>query len=180
MFTNGIIKNKIGFTLIETIVALFLFSIIIACLFSVLATARSSWTASSSQVNVQQEARRGLSAMVRELRQANLPGITGVPADGADYNSITFQIPASITAGGTIWSSNIQYSLGGLNGTQLLKTQDASQRVLANNISAVTFNRTVLSPDTINISVTTQKNTFPGFNIIQSNITLNSEVKVRN
>lgn len=174
-------KNKnSGLSLIESIVSIFIFSIILACVFSALASARNSWKSSSAQVSVQQEARRGMAAMIRELRQANLSAITDVPADGMNYNSITFQIPVTITATGTTWSNNIQYYIGGLNGAQLLRTQDGSQRVMANNISSVVFNRPVSAPETINIGITTQLNTFPGFTGIQSSLTLNSEVKVRN
>lgn len=175
-----IFKKDNGLTLIEIIIVIFLFSIILTAIFTVLATARTSWKSAGSQLVVQQEARRGLGVAVKELRQARLSAITGVPLDGTDYNSITFQIPEDISETGTTWSTNIQYSIGGLNNSQLLRLQDGNQAVLANNISALNLRREALAPDTINISITIQKNTFPGFSISQSNITLNSEVKVRN
>lgn len=176
-----IFKRREGLTLIELVIVIFLFSIILAAIFGALATARTSWKAGGSQLSVQQEGRRGLNAITRELRQARLSTITGVPTDGTDYSSITFQIPETISESGTVtWSSNIQYSVGGLNSAQLIRTQDGNQRVLANNISSLGFSRNVLTPDTAHISITVQKNTFPGFSASQSNITLNSEVKVRN
>ena len=172
-------KNK-GMTLTETMIALFIFSIILAAIFSALAVARTSWKSGGSQVTVQQEARKGLNSMIKELRQAGLSSIAGVPADGVNYTYITFQIPVSITAGGTTWSTNIQYAVGGLNNTQLIRTQDGTQRVLANNLSSLTFSRSVAEPDVINISIAVQKDTFPGISVIQSDITINSEVQVRN
>lgn len=175
-----ILKRNKGLTLIEIIIVIFLFSIILTAIFSAMATAKTSWTSGGSRLSVQQEARRGLNTMTRELRQGRLSMITGVPADGANYPSITFQIPDTVTASGTTWSNNIQYSIGGLNNEQLLRTQDGNQRVLANNLSALTFNRSSLEPDVIDISISVQQNTFPGFTGIQSDITLNSEVKVRN
>jgi len=172
-------KNK-GLTLVEIILVIFLFSIILTAIFSVLAAARSSWKSGSSQLSVQQEARRGLNTMAGELRQARLSTITGVPADGSNNISVTFQIPDAISESSTTWSKNIQYSVGGLNSAQLLRTQDGQQRVLANNVSALSFIRDTLAPATINISITAQKSTFPGFSASQSNITLNTEVQVRN
>lgn len=172
-------KNK-GFTLLEIIIVLFLFSIIFAGIFSVLATGRNSWNAGESQIGVQQACRNGLDSMVKELRQASASTIADVPANGASYSSITFQIPASIGAGGITWSNSIQYSRGGLNGMQLLRTQSGNQRVLANNISALSFSRLAAEPNVVNVSITAQKNTFPGFTATQSTITFNSKVRLRN
>ena len=174
------IKKGRGFTLIELLVAVFLFSIISAAIFSVLATGRNSFDSEESQIGVQQACRNGLDAMIKELRQAGVSTITGVPADGANYSSIAFQIPAAIDAAGITWSSNIQYALGGLNGTQLIKTQSGNQRVLANNISALAFNRSAANPNAVNLSITAQKNTFPGFTARQSIITMTSSVRPRN
>lgn len=172
--------RKKGLTLLEVIIVVLLFSVILAALFSALATARNSWASGGSQLSVQQEARKGLAVITEELRQARLSTIVGVPDDGANYNSITFQIPSTITAGGTTWSTNIQYSVGGLNNAQLIRTQDSAQRVLANNISSLIFSRSALKPDVINAAVSAQKNTLPGFTSSQSSITLNSKIKVRN
>ncbi|MDP6686070.1 MAG: prepilin-type N-terminal cleavage/methylation domain-containing protein [Candidatus Omnitrophota bacterium] len=173
-------NSKFAFTLIEVTIAIALFSIIIAAIFSVLAVAKNSWKSGTSQLTVQQDARKGLRSMTNELRQCGVSTISGVPADGSNYTSITFNIPDSISVSGITWSTNVQYSLGGLNGTQLLRTQDSSQTVLANNISALTFSRTASDPATVNISITAQKNTFPGLTAIQTNLALTGQVKVRN
>lgn len=180
------IKNRLsrlekrGFTLVEIIVVVFLFSIIFAAIFSVLATAKNSLSSGESQISVQQACRNGLDAMIKELRQGSISTIQDVPPDGVDYSAITFQIPLSIGASGITWSSVIQYSLGGLNGSQLLRTQSGAQRVLGNNISAVSFSRSASDPNVVNISITAEKNTFPGFTARQSTITLTSQVKLRN
>ncbi len=175
-----ILKKSAGLTLIELIVVVFLFSVMIGAIFMLLGTARSCWKSGGSQLSAQQDARRGLNTMAKELRQAKLSTISGVPADGTDYSSITFQIPQSISAAGTTWSTNIQYTVGGLNNSQLLRTQDAAQRVLANNISSLSLNRNASTPDIINITLGVQKNTFPGFSATQTTITTTTEVKVRN
>jgi type II secretory pathway pseudopilin PulG len=171
-------KRDEGLTLIEIIVVVFLFSIILASIFTVLATARNSCKSGASQLSVQQEARRGLNVMTKELRQARTSTISGVPPDGTDYSSITFQIPETISEDETTWSSTIQYSVRGLNNTQLLRVQDGNERVLANNVSALGFRRS--TPETLDITITAQKNTFPGLGTIQSNLTLGCEVKIRN
>lgn len=173
-------RNSIGMTLIEIIITISIFSVILIAIFSALATARTSWKSGESQISAQQEARKGLNKMIRELRQARVSTITGVPADGNNYSSITFQMPTAISISGTTWSSNIQYLIGGLNSSQLLRAKDGTQTVLANNISTVSFSRNTSTPDMIRISVTVQKNTFPGLSIIQSDISLSSEVKLRN
>jgi prepilin-type N-terminal cleavage/methylation domain-containing protein len=174
------IKNTKGFTLLEIMIVVFLFSVISTAIFSVLASGKNSLSAGESQVGVQQACRNGLDSMIKELRQASVSTITGVPADGTNYSSITLQIPTAIGATGITWSSSIQYALGGLNGAQLLRTQSGSQRVLANNVSALSFNRSVANPSVVNISITAQKNTFPGFTARQTTITLVSQVRLRN
>ncbi|MDP2921413.1 MAG: prepilin-type N-terminal cleavage/methylation domain-containing protein [Candidatus Omnitrophota bacterium] len=174
------IKKYKGFTLIEIVVVAFLFSIISAAIFSVLATGRNSLTSGESRVGVVQACRNGLDSMIKELRQAGAATITGVPANGTNYSSITFQIPAAIASAGITWSNAIQYSLGGLNGTQLIRTQSGNQKVLANNISAVSFNRSAANPNVVNINITAQKNTFPGFTAGQTIVTLSSQVRARN
>jgi len=174
------IKNNRGFTLLEIIITVFLFSIISAAIFSVLATAKNSLSAGESQIGIQQACRNGLDTMVKELRQAGASTILDVPNNGINYSAITFQIPASLSAAGITWSSSIQYFLGGLNGKQLIRTQSGNQRILGNDISAVSFNRSAANPNVVNISVTAQKNTFPGFTARQSTITFNSQIKLRN
>lgn len=173
-------RNNKGFTLVEIIIVAFLFSIISAAIFSVLATGRNSLSAGESQISVQQACRNSLDAMVKELRQAGALTISDVPANGANYTAITFQIPVSISATGPTWSANIRYSLGGLNGMQLLRTQSGNQRVMGNNISSLIFNRSAANPNLVNIIVTAQKNTFSGFTARQSAITLTSRVRLRN
>ena len=173
-------KNNKGFTLIEIMVVAFLFSIIFAAIFSALGIGRNSLSVGESQIGTQQACRNGLDAMMKELRQTSVSTIPDVPANGVNCSSITFQTPTAVAATGITWSSNIQYALGGLNGAQLIRTQSGNQKVLANNIAAVSFNRLAVNPNVLNISVTAQKNTFPGFTARQSNATLTSQVKLRN
>lgn len=172
--------NKIGFTLVEIMLVSVLLAIMLGSIYTVLNTGRLSMSAGETQLTIQQESRRGLNAMIKELRQTSPSNITDVPADGLEYNSITFQIPSNISVNGTAWSSSIQYSLGGLNGAQLISTQSGSQRVLANYITSVIFTRDAMAADLLSVQVTARKNTFSGFSSGQSNITLFSKIKLRN
>lgn len=173
-------KNNKGMSLVEMMITAFLFSIILGAIMITLSTGRASLSTGSSQVDVQQDARKALNAMVRELRQAGMTTILGVPADGSINSSITFQIPSSISVAGPVWSGAIQYSLGGLNNRQLLRVQSGNTRVMGNNISNISFSRNAGSPETLNISVSVQKNTFPGFVARQSTAALSSRVRLRN
>lgn len=173
-------KRLKGLTLIEAIIVTLLFSIVLASLFTILRAVNISWESGGSQLSVQQEARRAINAMAKELRQARTLTIAGTPADGTNHSTIIFNIPETISESGVTWSSNIQYALGGLNNAQLIRTQNGGQRVMANYISALSFSRDPSAIDVINISITAQKNTFSGFGTSQSDITLNSEIKVRN
>jgi prepilin-type N-terminal cleavage/methylation domain-containing protein len=172
--------KKLGFTLVEVMLVAVLLSILLGSIFAVLNTGRISMSAGETQLTIQQECRRGLNSMVKELRQSSSLKITDVPANGVNYTSITFQIPANISMNSTTWSSSIQYSLGGLNGTQLIRTQPGAQRILANYISSVIFTRSASTPNLLNVRVNARKNTFAGFTARQSDITLFSKIKLRN
>ncbi|MBU3933383.1 MAG: prepilin-type N-terminal cleavage/methylation domain-containing protein [Candidatus Omnitrophica bacterium] len=147
-----------GFTLVELMVVIFIFSIIMAATFGVLSTGRQSWHTGSTQVELQQETRRAMDRMVRELRESGSTHIS-IPVGGG---SITFQVPIDEDiidttvdddvldvngniewgAGGNLGRS-IQYLLGGLNNRQLLRrvlngypigVQVGADVILANNI----------------------------------------------
>jgi len=147
-----------GFTLIELMVVIFIFSVIMAATFGVLSIGRQSWHTGSTQVELQQETRRAMDRMVRELRESGSTHIS-IPVGGS---SITFQVPIDEDtidttvdddvldvngniewgAGGSLGRS-IQYLLGGLNNRQLLRrvlngyptgVQVGADVILANNI----------------------------------------------
>jgi len=174
-----------GLTLVELMIVLLIFSIILGAIFAIMNVSRTSWQTGNVQVEMQQETRKGMDRMLRELRQSGQTIITGVPANGVSYSSIAFQIPedgdndGDVTDGsGNIeWSAQITYSLGGLDGEQLLRTSGGSSIVMANKIISLQFSRAATTPNILEISLQAQKNTAQG-TTIQSN--LNSQANLRN
>lgn len=172
-----------GFTLVEIMIVFAIFSIIGAAIFATLTMGRKSWHTGDVQVEMQQEVRKAMNSMVKELRQSGPAVIVGVPADGAPYSAITFQIPEDTDNDGDVidgsgnieWGSQITYSLGGLNGEQLLRIQ-SGDRVLANNIQSLQFTRSGFGEE-ITITLIAEKDT-----VFQRILTaaLTSQVTLRN
>jgi prepilin-type N-terminal cleavage/methylation domain-containing protein len=174
---------KKGFTLLETMIVLLIFGIVLGAIFTAMTMGRLSWYSGDAQVEVQQETRKGLSRMVRELRQTSSSFLQDgqgedVPADGRYYGKITFKMPAGLDdSGGIVWSDDITYSLGGLNNKQLLRTEGGQSIVLANNITLLQFRRGSTTQELLEINLQAEKKTIRE-QIIQS--TLSSQVKLRN
>ncbi len=162
-------KETNGFTLVELMLVVFIFSIILGVVFVVLSMSSRSWQSGNVQVEVQQETRKGMYSMLKELRQSSLARIT-VTAD-----MVTFRIPQNVDNSGNItWGEDIVYSLGGLNGEQLLRTQDEESRVLANNVQSLQFSA---SGKEITITLVAEKESVPQRTITA---TLSSQVTLRN
>lgn len=174
-----------GFTLVEVMIVLAIFSIVGGAIFATLAIGRTSWQSGNVQVEVQQESRRGINRMVKELRQSGSATIVGVPADGEYHNSIAFQMPEDIDGDGDVvdangnieWGSQITYSMGGLDGKQLLRSKGGQVEVLANNITNFQFRRQATTPSIIEITLQSQKTTIQGQLI---GTTLSTQVRLRN
>lgn len=197
---------RTGFTLIELMVVILIFSIIVAAIFGVLTMGRQSWQTGTTQVQLQQETRKAMDRMVKELRPANLISI------GAGASSMTFKVPIDydpedindpeypynddndvLDVNGDIeWGANdrindrldwtIEYSLSISNGQILRKVFDNAsieqinlRKVLANNISVLSFNS--VSASEISVGITAQKDAIPG-RTMQSN--LQSQITLRN
>ena len=110
-----------------------------------------------------------MDSMLKELRQSSLGRIT------ITASTVTFRIPQSVNNRGNItWSEAIVYSLGGMNGKQLLRTQDEESRVLANNIQGLQFSA---SGKEITITLVVEKETVSQHTLTA---TLSSQVTLRN
>lgn len=172
--TNRISKKKrflfgTGFTLIELMIVILIFSIILGAIFAVMTMGNKAWQSGNVQIEIQQETRKGMDSMLKELRQSNLGRIT------VTANTVTFQIPQSVNNSGNItWCEDILYSLGGLNGEQLLRTQGEESRVLANNVQGLQFSAT---KEEINITLVAEKETVSQHTLTA---TLSSSVTLRN
>ncbi len=182
-----------AFTLIEMMVVMAIFTIIAGAMVRILLAGGASWRVGEAQIQVVQEARKGMSGMLRELSQTRPSQITGVPADDSFYNSIAFRIPSGTTGlivgaaqntdgaidagGNVIWSAQIQYSRGGANNKQLLRTTGGISTVIANNVTSLTFRRLASTPDIVEITIGTQRTTTES-RLIQ--YSLSNKTKLRN
>jgi len=171
-----------GFSLVELIVTTAIFCLIFIVIFGIMTEGLRFWHIADANIELQQDLRRGLMAMDRQLRQTRTSQIS-IPADDNYYASITFKIPEdtdgdgdTIDASGNIeWSGNITYSLNA--NSQIIRVCPAGALVLANNISVLQFKRFSGNPEVVEIDVTAQGAVAPGK---ISAINILSLVKVRN
>lgn len=145
---------------------------------------QSSQTA-QAHMDVSYELRRGVDAMSQELASSRDDQLD-VPADGNWYNSLTFRLPVDLNGDGTVldtagaleWSANpITYSLGGISGDQIVRTNGTQLRVLTNGVQALQFRRMSATPDQVEILVTVQRGFLNGF---QNQGTLTTRIRLRN
>lgn len=185
--------KRYGFTLVELIVVIFIFSIIMAAIFAVLSMGRQSWHTGSTQVDLQQETRRGMDRMVKELRQSGqtklftiIGGVTApFPANNTPYNTIIFQKAQGWDSVNDVinWGNQITYSLAG---NQAQRASAGSTTILANKVATLEFKRSpdnLMTPDIdesniVEITLQARKDALPGGRTMQS--TLNSQVTLRN
>ncbi len=167
-----------GFSFVEIMVVVLISSFMIAGLYTILGTGKSSWEINRDRLEVQQEIRKGMDWMRRDLRQAGVTTITNVPANGTWYTTITFQTPSGVNAAGVAtWNPAVTYSRGGTGNQQLLRTVGGVSRIISQDINTLQFRRTAADPNVISISVQAQKNT-PQHGLIS--ITVTSQERMRN
>lgn len=184
---------------LEMMVSVAIFTVIMASIFTVIYTGRLYWRVGTSQVDVQQEARKAMAFMAKELRQtragtgrvAGGPAVAileNLPADDNTHASVTFRIPQDTNGDGNVlntdgqvveWSDRITYSLVG---TQIIRSTDTGpNKVLANSINSVNglqFTRSSGAPSLIRIRISASK-TIPGTGEVV-NFALSTWVKLEN
>lgn len=190
-----------GFTLTEMIIVSALAMILGGALITIFLTGQASYLSADSYIQVHQEARRALDAMVRELREAKVPGVTFAAAPalnfqialGFDLNGTYAACPDNEVCWGAVDSTGtlqpdwtIRYSL---SGTQLVRqlfnggVAQGALRVLANQVDAADTSfawnadasvRTV----TIKIRVRDTNSRLPGGSMATNILT--SQVRLRN
>ena len=135
-------------------IAMAIFSIILGAIYSVLSMGRTSYYTGDIQIAVQQEARKAMGKMTREIREASSVNLS----DGYPF---------------LIQTNRIKYEV---NSGQLQKIiEGGSTTVLANDVGNVQF--TLIGGDMVYITLTTQKNTVLGRSLSAD---LTSQVKLRN
>jgi len=186
-----------GLTLTELIVVAALFVVLIGALVVSYLTSRRSHLSAEAYIQVQQEARRALEAMVKELRESRSDRLFL-----SGTSTIVFQVPndndgdGSVVSGGTLeWGAPtiadgcVQYTL---TGTELQRTlltgpmdvqgatcggqvDGTTARILGNDVDEVTFTSTTGG---LQVSIATELTSqLPGSG---QRATLSSRVQFRN
>ena len=157
-------NNREGFTLVELMVSLGIFTVLIAAIYTVLFIGDSTARTGLTKIELSQNVRLGIDRMLKELHNVQRSTIS-IP----DGSYIAFQVPGN--------SNIIQYSLGGLNGRQLIRTEAGTDTVLCNNVQSVQFIPSPFSGSVISITLQTQKTSLSRRNLTTA---LNVRVKARN
>ena len=171
-----------GFTLIEVIVALSIFTLMILAIFGMMDLGRSSWFTGNLAVEIRQEIIKSFMTIEKELRKTASSQIS--LASGTNSNSITFRVPQDIDMDGDILnaSGNIEWSVGNVtyalnaNG-QITRTASGVVSVLANNIVSLRFTRPVTPVDILQVDITSRKTSALGRQIQETG---QIQIKMRN
>lgn len=168
-----------GFTLVEALVTVMIFSIILGASYMVLLSGSDSWEVNRVRVELQQESRKAIDWMSQEMRETGSAAITNVPADGNWYTTITFSLPSGVSGGSIVWSGDtIQYVLGGTNSNQLQRVATGvATKIIASNIQTLQFRRQSTSSNIVEVSVLARKNTLKG---TQIDVNLDFKIRLRN
>lgn len=169
-----------GSALLEVLVAVFIFMLLLGMISLILATGRNAWYIEDVSVELQQELRKAMTVMVKDLRQTSSSTIVGVPSNGSWSNTIYFRKPTGITYGYVDWGPQNQFLLLGTSttGMQLLRAVGGTTtEVIANNINSLQLRRQFATRDIIEVVLGAQKTTTKGTQITDS---LSFQVKMRN
>jgi prepilin-type N-terminal cleavage/methylation domain-containing protein len=159
--SNKLSTSEKGFSLVEVMVTIFIASIVIAGLYTILLMGEQSWDVNSVNIRLTQESRKAFDWMEYDLRQSGTsPSYIDVDTDGTWYTSIEFSVPEGVVGGGIVWvADTIRFSL---NGEQLIRTEGANSKVVAQNISALKFRRFSANPHILEIEITVSDETARG------------------
>ncbi len=178
---------KNGFTLVEAIIVMFIFTIIFGALIMVAGSQDRSWRLGQNKLAEQRQARWAVDSISRFLRQANPDWIIeGVhyPVTITGDSRIDFYQPIFSDEGEISTLKKITFKLNPLDSRQLLKKEGISPyTVVANDIESISFkggcagcavfNCTSIASDcpVVMVEVKTKK---------ENEFTLNSKVTLRN
>jgi len=128
-------KKRAGFTIIEIMITLAIFSIVMSSIHQLFVGGQRAWDNDLGMLDMQQSTRRGLHSITREIREASLASISmAVGCDNLsspdNCNQITFNTP---TKNSVLFFHN--------NVTKQIIRQDSSsgQRILASDIDQLYF-----------------------------------------
>lgn len=167
-----------SFTLFEVVIVMAILSVLSGAFASTVIAGKRSWNTAEAHIQLQQELRKAMNEMVEDLCQGGISTIYGVYPDGSWYNTIIFRKPKDVIGGILVWENDsVQYSLGGQNMKQLMRTSGAEQRVVANNIISFQMRRNPVTPSIVEIALQGNKQTVEGDLITARS---NCQVELRN
>lgn len=84
-----------GFTMVELLVVVLIFTVISIAIFGVLLTGRQSWYAGNTQIELQEESRKAMRIMVKDLRESKGSTVSDIyqftdPINGEKHQAISF------------------------------------------------------------------------------------------
>ena len=158
-----------GFTLVESVMTIVIFSFIAGGIYSTMVAGDNSWDLNSLQVEIQQELRKAMNGMQYDLMQSGSSAITDLQSD-----SITFYKSSGASGGKISWNSDTTQFL--LSGNQLQSIEGSTTKVIAQSISSLAFSQP--TSNIIEISLTAQKCCIKGQKTISDN--LDFKVYLRN
>ncbi len=167
-----------GFTLVELMVVSTIFVMVILTLFAGLVGGRRAWLVSEAHVDIHTQARKALNTMADALSQA-APGNVTITNISANEDQIAFRTPVAYddVAGTITWSDQMRYSLGGVNGQQVLLTNlnTGATETFGNYITTLDFNQP--EADVVEIILILNRQSLKGDNL---QLPLSSQITLRN
>lgn len=176
-------KNNNGVSLVELMISMAIITIIGGILAYFLLIGGSAWHTGDAEIQANQEARRGMMSMIKELRHVQAITIRNMAGnlyvDNAAYDNISFVIIYDVdgdgdtinAAGSLEWSPSISYFV---NNNQLIRQMNNANTVLANNVIGLQF---VKTDDILEVTLQTRKTSIEQRQI---QATLTSRLKMRN
>ena len=131
-----------GFSLMETIVSTAILTILVTAIYAALFVGNKSWVNNEANIKAQQEVRKGLVMMTKDLRVAKSVITT--------QNSLSFSLSFTHPNDGALtysWAST------GGSAQQLIRQTATKTRIIAQNISAISLTETATN-FTVNLTAT--------------------------
>lgn len=145
-------KRKSGYTLLEMMVTLVVFSLLALAAASVFNQSQDSLDWNYQALTLDKELRRALFTMAREIRESSPSSPTPLTATS---NSLAFEIPASVSGNTVTNWTQITYTLGA--GNTVTRTSSGQTTPMGNNVTALNFTYPadpVTQPRTVQIQMT--------------------------
>jgi len=175
--------NQRGFSMVELMVVSTIFVVIILAIIAISIGGNRAWVTSEAQIDINTQARRIMRQLTDELSQAG-PGMVTITTISASEDNITFQMPVSFAAGVITWSDQIRYSLGGINGEQIVRTTInpvtfavISTEIFSNYVTTLQFSYTDTEQDAVAIRLGLDRQSLAGDTL---QMQLDSQVAFRN